>query len=162
MRKFGLLLILVLNLTGMIMAGYILVEDIFNSKNEGLAPAMLEVNTAPEEFQAQTGDNEEEQVEAVVHENNFEDKGKAEMPASAEVSATAKIFISSYPDEAKIFVNGYFKGKTPSEVKILKVNTAAIYKISLIKEGNNRWEREIQLNPGEYRQFNVILQEDQK
>ena len=57
----------------------------------------------------------------------------------------AYIKVSSVPSEAKIFINGYYKGKTPMKVSIVSAGQKKNYKVTLIKPGYTKWAEIISL-----------------
>ena len=73
-------------------------------------------------------------------------------------SSRAVLKITSKPSEAKIFVNGYYKGMTPGEVIISTVTKSAKeYRIKVIKTGYIPWEKKVKLVRGDRKRFRVIL-----
>lgn len=77
-----------------------------------------------------------------------------------EENKYAKLNISSVPDEAKVFVNGYYKGKTPLEFKVVSVGKKNNYKLVLLKQGYLRWEFNTELYTGDIREFQVVLEKE--
>ncbi len=69
----------------------------------------------------------------------------------------ARLNITSIPRDAKVFVNGYYKGMTPAEVKIVSVQTNTSFKLVILKEGFLRWEKNIELHPGDFKEFQAVL-----
>ena len=69
----------------------------------------------------------------------------------------ATIKIISIPPEAKVFVNGFFKGRTPCEIQIVSAKDNGTFLLTLIKEGYQKWNREISLYSGEVKEYRIIL-----
>jgi N-acetylmuramoyl-L-alanine amidase len=62
----------------------------------------------------------------------------------------ATIRVRSLPVGAKVFVNGYYKGKTPVSATIANAGTRAkSYKITLIKPGYEKWQGSVSVKAGE-------------
>lgn len=79
-------------------------------------------------------------------------------PAPQKKTLPAVIKIISVPSNAKVFVDGFHKGNTPSEFKIMRAKDNGVFLLSLIKENYQRWDREIRVSAGDEREFRVILQ----
>ncbi|GAF90689.1 unnamed protein product, partial [marine sediment metagenome] len=69
----------------------------------------------------------------------------------------ARLSITSIPRDAKVFVNGYYKGRTPADVKIVSVQTNTSFKLVILKEGFLRWEKNIKLHTGDFKEFQAVL-----
>ena len=69
----------------------------------------------------------------------------------------ASIKIISIPSGAKVFVNGFFKGRTPCEIQIVSAKDNGTFLLTLIKEGYQKWNREISLYSGEVKEYRIIL-----
>ncbi len=73
-------------------------------------------------------------------------------------SKAAYISINTVPSSAKVFINGYFKAKTPADIKITSVTEVPRnYSVKLIKPGYLSWERIIKLSRGDTKEFSVKL-----
>lgn len=83
---------------------------------------------------------------------------EVEVPESEEQAGPARLSISSIPHDAKVFVNGYYKGKTPVEVEIVSVQSNSKFKLVLLKEGFLRWEKDIELHAGDFKEFQAELE----
>ena len=62
----------------------------------------------------------------------------------------ATVRVRSLPTGAKVFINGYYKGKTPLTAKVASATTRAkSYKITLIKPGYEKWAGTVSLKAGD-------------
>ena len=70
----------------------------------------------------------------------------------------AIIEITSRPSGAKVFVNGYDKGKTPGQVLLSSVTKEPkLYKFKVIKEGYLSWSSEEKLVKGDKKKYEINL-----
>ena len=70
----------------------------------------------------------------------------------------ATVAVSSQPDHAKVFVNGYFKGFTPCVVSICSVQAEPrSYRFTLIASGYKKWDRHISLASGGTERIDAVL-----
>jgi len=75
-----------------------------------------------------------------------------------EIVDYAIVKISSNPPGAKIFVNGYYKGRTPQELKIVSVKEfLRPYRFKLLLLGYRIWEDTIFLKKGDKKEYNINL-----
>lgn len=68
--------------------------------------------------------------------------------------------IKSEPEQAKVFVNGYYKGKTPIEFKITSIKEKTQYNLVVMKVGYTRWEQDVVLDVGDTMAYEVVLKEE--
>jgi N-acetylmuramoyl-L-alanine amidase len=62
----------------------------------------------------------------------------------------ATVRVRSLPAGAKVYVNGYYKGKTPLTAKIASATARArSYKITLVKPGYEKWTGHVSLKAGD-------------
>jgi len=70
----------------------------------------------------------------------------------------AYISLNSRPSDAKVFINGYFKARTPADIKITSVSEVPRqYSIKMISPGYRNWERKVILARGKTKEFSVKL-----
>ncbi|MCD6422959.1 MAG: PEGA domain-containing protein [Elusimicrobia bacterium] len=70
----------------------------------------------------------------------------------------AYISINSNPPLAKVFINGYFKAKTPADIKIVSVSEVPRkFSIKIIKPGFIPWEKEVVLKKGDTKEYSINL-----
>jgi len=70
----------------------------------------------------------------------------------------AYISINSNPPLAKVFINGYFKAKTPADIKIVSVSEVPRkFSVKIIKPGYIPWEKEVVLKKGDTKEYSVNL-----
>jgi len=75
-----------------------------------------------------------------------------------KVHEFAVLKLNSYPPKAKVFVNGYYKGKTPVVLKIMSVKEyPKIYRVKLLLIGYQIWEERVSLKKGDEKEFTVKL-----
>ncbi len=141
MKKPGLLIILAVNVIILFFAGYLLYGYISGDKKPLPSPDFANNRPAP----AQKKSNEKKS-------NEKESLKPKEGPA--------EIKIVSIPAEAKVFVNGYYKGKTPVKFKI--VSTSGVEKplFTLIKPGYKKWNRNLEIISGRRKEYRVILEKN--
>ncbi len=78
-------------------------------------------------------------------------------------SSGAILRVTSKPSEAKVFVNGYYKGKTPEEIVVGTVSkTAKEYMIKVVKAGYIPYEKKIKLISGDRKRFKINLKRKSK
>jgi len=84
---------------------------------------------------------------------------KLEEPVAAKpLLEGALLKISSEPADAKIFINGYLKGKTPQEIAIGSVSKSAKeYVIKVTRDGFASWEKKVKLVSGDRKRFEITL-----
>jgi hypothetical protein len=131
MRKFLLILILVLNTTALVVSIYFC-GSYFFSKNKSV--------------------NESKPQQLTIVREKIDIEDNKDEPAI--------INISSIPQDAKVFVNGYYKGKTPVEFKVVDLVDTGNYRLVIIKQDYLRWEREIELNSGVLKEYNIVLEKE--
>lgn len=79
--------------------------------------------------------------------------------ASGAASDPAVMVVSSTPTNAKVFVNGYFKGFTPARVEIGSVTEQSKqYRFTLVLTGYKKWELETDLSSGSNKSINAWLE----
>ena len=77
-------------------------------------------------------------------------------PAAAD---EATVIVNSKPADAKIYVNGYFKGFTPTTVLITSATAAgAQYRFTLIKPGYEKWDMHVPLVAGSNKRIDAYLE----
>lgn len=70
----------------------------------------------------------------------------------------AYISLNSRPSGVKVFINGYFKARTPADIKITSVSEVPRqYSIKLILPGYHSWERKVILTRGKTKEFSIKL-----
>ena len=96
--------------------------------------------------------------------NYFSDGRSARISRPPEVkedtvkkTEPASIKVISVPPEAKVFVNGFFKGWTPREVQVVSAKDNGNFLLTLIKENYQKWNKEITLHSGEVKEYRIIL-----
>jgi hypothetical protein len=77
---------------------------------------------------------------------------------TVEGNLPARISIDSEPQGAKIFINGYYKGFTPGHVQIDSVDETVKYKITIVKQGYDKWERDVTLRQGDFKEYHAALE----
>ncbi|MFC2091628.1 PEGA domain-containing protein [Elusimicrobiota bacterium] len=82
-----------------------------------------------------------------------------DIPVKPSSPAPVLMHVRSQPADAKVFVNGYFKGRTPANVKIVSVTEKSKYSLVLLKEGFYRWEKNIEVDIGQQLAFEAVLEE---
>lgn len=79
----------------------------------------------------------------------------------AAVSAWAgptTLQVTSRPEDAKVFLGGYYKGQTPLTITLKSPSAAArVYKITLQKAGYARWTSAVSLASGQRKSLRVAL-----
>jgi len=81
------------------------------------------------------------------------------MIASGALCDPAVMVVSSTPTNAKVFVNGYFKGFTPARVEIGSVgDQSKQYRFTLVLAGYKKWELETDLRSGSNKSINAWLE----
>lgn len=73
------------------------------------------------------------------------------------VRKTAKLNIVSYPPSAKVFINGYYKGRTPAIVKVTATKGEDEYKLVILKNEYQRWEKIVMLKQGDNKDIKATL-----
>ncbi|MFH1416068.1 MAG: PEGA domain-containing protein [Elusimicrobiota bacterium] len=76
-----------------------------------------------------------------------------------EKTGPAKINIKTDPEGSKVFVNGYYKGKTPVEFDVFSVDVQKEYKLVLMRQDGSRWEEDIELHPGQILDLDIELKD---
>ena len=94
---------------------------------------------------------------ADLSEYNKEDTAEAKPAEQTVIEGEASVDIKSAPEEAKIFINGYYKGKTPLIINLKSVKKSSLYKITLIKQDYNKWQEDFEFNPGDKKTLNAEL-----
>ncbi|MEA2081522.1 MAG: PEGA domain-containing protein [Elusimicrobiota bacterium] len=85
-------------------------------------------------------------------------KNKAARRAKKKTDTAAYISINSVPSGAKVFINGYYKAKTPANIKLTSVSEVPRqYSIKLFKAGFYSWEKMVTLIRGSTKEFSVNL-----
>lgn len=74
--------------------------------------------------------------------------------ASSAAAQTGDIMVTSTPDSADVFVDGTFKGNTPSTLKV----TAGKHVVKVTSSGYKDWEREVDVTAGSDVRLNVKLE----
>ncbi|MCD6312093.1 MAG: PEGA domain-containing protein [Elusimicrobia bacterium] len=75
-----------------------------------------------------------------------------------KTDTAAYISLNSVPSGAKVFVNGYYKAKTPADIKLTSVSEVPRqYSIKLLKKNYYPWEKMITLTRGSAKEFSVNL-----
>ncbi|MFH1958330.1 MAG: PEGA domain-containing protein [bacterium] len=70
----------------------------------------------------------------------------------------AYISLNTHPSGAKVFINGYFKAKTPADIKITSVTEVPRqYSIKMILPGYQDWAKNVVLTRGKTKEFSVKL-----
>jgi hypothetical protein len=83
--------------------------------------------------------------------------GKTETLNEA-TAQSAILQIITEPAGAKIFVNGYYKGKTPTSIVVNSVTkTPVIYGIKLVKEGYKPVESKVKLISGDRKKYRIVF-----
>ncbi|MBA3065373.1 PEGA domain-containing protein [bacterium] len=78
--------------------------------------------------------------------------------ASKKTDTAAFISINSTPSGAKVFINGYYKAKTPANIKITSISEVPRqYSIKIIQPDFYSWEKMITLTRGGTKEFSVNL-----
>ncbi|MBN2406802.1 MAG: PEGA domain-containing protein [Elusimicrobia bacterium] len=80
----------------------------------------------------------------------------AKPAVSREISASVEV--KTVPDGAKVFIDGYFRGMTPIEFKVTSVDSKSEYRLTVIKQGYEKWQNDIKLAPGDERDFEIKLE----
>ena len=81
---------------------------------------------------------------------------KAKAPARDVKSAY--ISINSSPSSAKVFINGYYKARTPASIKLTSVSEVPRnYSIKVFKQGYYSWEKKIILARNSTKEFSINL-----
>ena len=70
----------------------------------------------------------------------------------------AYVSLNTHPAGAKVFINGYFKAKTPADIKIASVTEVPRqYSIKIILPGYQDWAKNVVLTRGKTKEFSVKL-----
>jgi len=70
----------------------------------------------------------------------------------------AYISLNTNPSGAKVFINGYFKARTPADIKIASVTEVPRqYSIKMILPGYQSWAKKVVLTRGKTKEFSVKL-----
>ena len=70
----------------------------------------------------------------------------------------AYISLNTRPAGAKVFINGYFKARTPADIKIASVTEVPRqYSINLVLPGYQSWAKNVVLTRGKTKEFSVKL-----
>ncbi|MFC2062287.1 PEGA domain-containing protein [Elusimicrobiota bacterium] len=72
----------------------------------------------------------------------------------------ANIKVDSQPAGVKVFMDGYYRGRTPIDFKVTSVENKEEYKLTLIQQGYSKWERDITLYGGDMQEYNVLLEKE--
>ncbi len=143
MKKALLIVVLILNLVCLVVTGSAVFKYLLSSKK---TPGKLIAT----EDKSQTEEKVLSIDEQQIPETDIE-------IVKEELTGPAKLDIASVPSGAKIFINGYYKGKTPVEIEVVSVNREGGHVLTLVKEGYLKWNRRIELKNGEVKKFNTIL-----
>lgn len=68
--------------------------------------------------------------------------------------------IESIPSNAKVFLNGYLKGRTPFEHSFGTALEKKTYLLTIIKPGYSKYKKEIELRPGKINILQAELTEE--
>jgi len=69
--------------------------------------------------------------------------------------------IASSPADAKVFINGYYKGKTPAEITVSSASeTPKRYEIKVSKQGYSAWTKSVLLMAGDKKFFELELEKE--
>jgi len=75
-----------------------------------------------------------------------------------QVQKAAYISLNTRPSGAMVFINGYFKARTPTDIRITSVTEVPRqYSIKLILSGYHSWERKVILTRGKTKEFSIKL-----
>ncbi len=89
---------------------------------------------------------------------------EAEAPFPAEdmetESAPALLRIASNPENAKVFIDGYYKGRTPCEVEVSSAGKKGFHFLTLIKPGYEKVEKRIELIEAREEDLSINLTEE--
>ncbi|MGM0441212.1 MAG: PEGA domain-containing protein [Elusimicrobiota bacterium] len=85
-------------------------------------------------------------------EDEFSDREDPKKPEPAQAK------VSSHPSRAKVFIDGYLKGRTPVEFSVVSAKSNGKFLLTLVKPGYKKEERNIDLRAGEEKEFNIELQ----
>ncbi|MDA3793513.1 MAG: PEGA domain-containing protein [Elusimicrobia bacterium] len=136
MKKIGLLIVLGVNFIILIVTGYLLYNYLAEEKSPAPPPVSSDNISPPFKEKAK----------------NKEDLKPKEGPAEVK--------IVSIPADAKVFVNGYYKGKTPVKFKIVSASGVEKPRFTLIKAGYKKWNRKLEIISGRTKEYRVILEKD--
>jgi N-acetylmuramoyl-L-alanine amidase len=76
----------------------------------------------------------------------------------AALAAGATMEVSSHPAEAKVFVNGYYKGFTPCTVTVSSAPAQGReYRFTIIKPGFEKWDMRVNLAEGSHKRIDAYL-----
>lgn len=161
MKKIFLGLILALNLGVLWFAGSIAYKSFFTVDMEKISRDVTKNVRQKNKDSAKSVEKKEEKA-PVTRQNNqaAEQKAKSQVKEKKPIiKRSAKFIVISEPSAAKVFVNGYFKGRTPTEVEVVSAKENTTYKLILLKAGYKRWEKDVIISRGDVRRYRAVLHE---
>jgi len=151
-RKIFLGTILAVNAVLLIAAGKILITEFFSP--------ISGVSSSGRTDKAERKLSEKKEKSSGEKKSSGEESGekKKDIKNIKRDKNAAYISINSQPSGAKVFVNGYFKSKTPADIKITSVTGAPKqFSIKLRMEGYRDWEKLVTLTKTSTKEFSVNL-----
>jgi len=85
----------------------------------------------------------------------FSIKGKVALDSD---KSPAVVSVATIPEQVKVYINGYYKGRTPGDFEIYSVKGKKLYKLTLLKQGFKKWSSMIEVMQGKKKSLNIELE----
>ncbi|MGM0568570.1 MAG: PEGA domain-containing protein [Elusimicrobiota bacterium] len=101
--------------------------------------------------------------------NRVDETAYVNLPEAEEKTAASEketemqfpvLSVISKPEEAAVYIDGYHEGITPLEFPLPPEYENRSIMVSLLKEGYEKWEREISIEPGEDKEMKILLRKE--
>ena len=105
------------------------------------------------------GSESQENAQDQVEETSVEADAKP-IEDEPEPTGPVRLHIVSVPSGAKLFVNGYYKGKSPVDVEIYSSSPGGEYTISLLHPGYLQFKKNVFLAQGQEYSYSFELSKE--